>query len=347
MPIKVAVRGAGYWGPNLIRNFHQIEGSSLEAICDKDAERLEHLGRQYRGVYLTTDYGDLLTDRGGRIDAIVVSLPVEMHYQVAREALKAGKHVFVEKPLAMKSEECLELIHLAEKNKRVLMVGHTFEYNVAVNKIKEYLEAGVLGSIYYIYSQRLNLGRVRQDVNAMWNLAPHDISIILYWLEELPVRVSAQGITHIQEGIEDVVFLNLEFKEDKVVHIHISWLDPNKVRKITIVGSKKMLVYDDVSPDAKIQIYDKGIEKKNLSADMGSYDDFGKFQLIHRAGDIVIPKIDFVEPLRVECSHFIECIGSGTQPRTDGRNGLRVVRILEAAQRSLDSGGETVYLGGK
>ena len=219
------------------------------------------------------------------------------------------------------------------------MVGHTFEYNPAVQKVKEYIKGGDLGEVYYIYSQRLNLGQVRRDVNVFWNLAPHDISIVLCWLEEEPESVSAKGVTVLQKGIEDVVFLHMKFPGGRSAHIHTSWLDPNKVRRMTVVGSKKMVVYDDTLADARVQLFDKGVDRKNLSQNLGEYDDFGKFQLIQRAGDLLIPKVDATEPLRVECAHFVECVASGKKPQTDGANGLRVVKILEAGQASLNENG--------
>jgi len=342
--ITIAQIGCGYWGPNLVRNFNQIKDCKLHTVCDPREDRLEYVKSNYPYVKTTKNYKELLHD--SEIDAIIVATEAETHYKLAREGLSEGKHIFVEKPLSMFTRECKDLIELSESKNLTLMVGHTFEYNAAVQKIKKYIMNGELGDLYYIYSQRLNLGRVRHDINAMWNLAPHDVSIILFWLEEEPVKVSAHGVAHLQKGIEDVVFINLDFGNGKFAHIHSSWLDPNKVRKMTIVASKKMVVYDDVSSDAKVQIYDKGIDKKNLGTEMGPYDDFGKFQLLQRAGDILIPKINFVEPLKVECAHFIQCIREHKRPLTDGRNGLRVVKILEAAQESLKNGGKTVKITG-
>jgi len=338
--LNLAIVGVGYWGPNLVRNFAVHDGAALSLICDLDRGRLDKIGRQYPAARLTTSFDDVIKDTS--IDAVVIALPVGVHYEFAKKALDAGKHVMVEKPLCTTSAEAEELVELAASKKLTLMVGHTFEYNAAVHKLRALVEDGTLGELYYIYSQRLNLGRVRSDINTMWNLAPHDVSIILHCLRREPVRVSAKGLIQLQPGIEDVVFMVLEFEGGIIAHIHNSWLDPNKIRRMTLVGSSKMVVYDDVSADAKIQIYDKGIDKKNMAQDMGSYDDFGKFQLIHRAGDLLIPKIDFVEPLRLESQHFVDCIASGKTPLTDGRNGLRVVKVLEAAQRSLKTGGAPV-----
>jgi predicted dehydrogenase len=340
--LNIAVVGVGYWGPNLVRNFASLEDAKIISVCDVDRGRLQPIKRLYPTVNLTSSFDDILGDP--EIEAVVVALPVSHHYRFTKAALEAGKHVLVEKPLCTNSTEAKELIDIAGEKHLTLMVGHTFEYNAAVAKLKDLIQGGTLGQIYYVYSQRLNLGKVRSDINTMWNLAPHDISIILYCLDCEPVRVSARGLTQLQDNIEDVVFMNLEFEGGVLAHIHNSWLDPNKIRKMTVVGSSKMVVYDDVSADAKIQVYDKGIDKKNISQDMGSYDDFGKFQLIQRAGDLLIPKINFVEPLRLECQHFIECAREGKRPLTDGENGLRVVKVLEAAQKSLTKGGAVIDL---
>jgi predicted dehydrogenase len=345
--LNIAIIGVGYWGPNLVRNFAALQDVRIVTVCDIDRNQLQPIKRQYPTINLTTSFDDVLGDPD--VQAVVIALPVAHHYQFTRAALEAGKHVLVEKPLCTKSDEAEELIEIADKKGLILMVGHTFEFNAAVTKLRELISDGSLGEVYYIYSQRLNLGRVRSDINTMWNLAPHDISIILHCLDQKPISVSARGLTQLQPDIEDVVFLVLELEGGIIAHIHNSWLDPSKIRKMTVVGSSRMVVYDDVSPDAKIQLYDKGIDKKNMSQDMGSYDDFGKFQLIQRAGDLLIPKINFVEPLRVECKHFVDCINSGKTPLTDGRNGLEVVKVLEAAQESLKNGGVTVKLknGGK
>lgn len=338
--MNLAIVGVGYWGPNLVRNFAVQNDADLVAVCDLDHGRLDRIKRQYPTVNVTTSFDEIVANPA--VDAVVVALPVGLHFEFARRVLEAGKHVMVEKPLCTTTAEAQTLLDIAAKKKLTLMVGHTFEYNAAVHKLKALIDDGTLGDLYYVYSQRLNLGRVRSDINTMWNLAPHDVSIILHCLEREPVRVSARGLVQLQPDIEDVVFLVLEFEDGLIAHIHNSWLDPNKIRKMTFVGSSKMVVYDDVSSDAKIQIYDKGIDRKDMKQDMGSYDDFGKFQLIHRAGDLLIPKIDFVEPLKLESQHFIDCVNSGSTPQTDGANGLRVVRVLEAAQKSLKTGGAPV-----
>ena len=340
--IGIGVVGVGYWGPNLIRNFAASDGCTLIGVADLDEGRLERIGDLYPKVTTTTRFQDLLDN--DEIQGIVLATPADSHFEMAVRVLQAGKGVFVEKPLASSVTECEELVNLARQQKKVLMVGHTFEYNAAVKRVEEYIRNQELGEIYYIYSQRLNLGVVRRDVDAMWNLAPHDVSIALRWLGEMPVAVNAQGYTYLQEGVEDVVYLNLEFASGVAVHIHVSWLDPGKVRRMTVVGSRKMVVYDDASTEAKIQLFDKGIDRQHIDGSLGSFDSFGKFQLIQRAGDVLIPQIDFIEPLKVECAHFIECIVEGKTPVTDGENGLRVVKVLEAASQSLARGGSSVEI---
>ena len=337
--VNLGLIGCGYWGPNLLRNFNQLRDVCVDTVAEMSDGRIEYVNTNYPQVRTTRRYQDILDDP--KIDAVVVATPARTHYTLTKEILESDKHVLVEKPLAMSTKEALDLISLAEQNNRVLMVGHTFEYNAAVNALKKYVQNGEIGNIYYVYSQRLNLGIVRSDINAMWNLAPHDVSILIYLLGAEPMSVSARGVSYLQEGIEDVVFMALSFPNNIIAHIHVSWLDPSKVRKMTIVGDRKMIIYDDVN-DAKLQIYDKGIAKKNTPKSLGDYDTFGKFQLIRRAGDILIPKIDFVEPLQVECSHFIECIEEDKKPLTDGYDGLRVVKVLEAAQISLENRGMSV-----
>jgi len=333
--LNIALIGLGYWGPNLARNLAVLSGARLYAVCDQRTERLEYFARQYPGVKTMSNAAEVFADP--EVDAVVIATPVQTHFDLAAATLRAGKHVMVEKPLAQTSKQCEELISLAEVQKRILMVGHVFIYNAAVRKVKEYIQSGELGEIYYIYSQRLNLGVIRQDVNALWNFCPHDFSILRYWLESTPQRVFAHGYSYVQPGIEDVVFVTMDFPNGVGANVHISWLDPNKLRKMTVVGSEKMVIYDDVSADAKVMVYDKGVAKKPQGElSLGSYETFGQFQLLLRAGDVLIPKIDFQEPLKAECQHFVDCILSGVQPMTDGREGLEVVRMLEAAQASLN-----------
>ena len=340
--IGIGVIGAGYWGPNLIRNFASAAGARLVGVADLDEKKLARIGQSYPGVSTTTRLAELLEDDD--IQGIAVATPAGSHFELARQVLQAGKSVFVEKPLAGSVAECEALIELADKQGQVLMVGHTFEYNAAVEQVEQYIRSQELGELYYIYSQRLNLGVVRRDVDAMWNLAPHDVSIALRWLGEMPVAVNAQGYTYLQEGIADVVYMNLEFASGVAVHIHVSWLDPGKVRRMTVVGSRKMVVYDDASTDAKIQLFDKGIDRQHMAGSLGSFDSFGKFQLIQRAGDVLIPRIDFVEPLMVETAHFVECVAEGKKPRTDGESGLGVVKVLEAARQSMERGGANIEI---
>ncbi len=335
--IRLAQIGIGYWGKNLLRNFLATNDAQVTAVCDRDPAVLEKIVVQYPLLQFSEHAQEIFGD--DRIDAVAIATPSESHFELSKAALAAGKHVFVEKPMANSSASCKELVALAEKQKRVLMVGHTFLYNAAVLKVREFVQSGELGEIYYLYSQRLNLGRVRQDVDAMWNFAPHDLSIILYWLGKMPQRVSARGSAYLQKNIADVVFLQLEFEGGVTANIHVSWLDPNKVRRMTVVGSAKMVVYDDVPTDYKVRVYDRGITRQNLSASLGEFDSFGNFQLIQRAGDMLMPKVDFVEPLKVQCQHFIDCIVNEQKPLSDGENGLQVVRILEAAQRSMEAGG--------
>ncbi len=339
--VTIAQIGCGYWGPNLLRNFVQNRDCEVKYVYDVDDKRLEYVKQVYSQMKVTKRFEDILEDNS--IDAVVIATPAKTHFELSMQLIRSGKHIFVEKPLALSTSEVKEIIDCAEDNKRIVMVGHTFMYNSAVEVLKNYINNGDLGEIYYVYSQRLNLGKIRDDVNAMWNLAIHDISILLYVLNSTPVSVFANGFSYIQEKIEDVVFLTISFKDNSVAHIHTSWLDPHKVRKMTFVGSKKMIVYDD-SSDSKIQIFDKGIDKKNIGDSLGEFDNFGKFQLIHRAGDIYIPKISFTEPLKTESSHFIDCIMNNKKPLSDAYNGLQVVAILEAAQKSLENRGEETLI---
>ncbi len=334
--INLGLVGVGYWGPNLARNLNSAENASLAWVCDADQKSLGKIASSYPKTKTTTDINEMLA--AADLDAVVVATPAGTHFDIAKQVLQAGKHAMVEKPLAMTGEECDELIDLAESKNLKLMVGHTFLYSPPVLKLKELVDSGDIGDVYYAYSTRVNLGRIRKDVNAMWNLAPHDIAIFLNLFGAAPVSVSAKGVTHIQPGIEDVVFMLLDFPNNITAHVHVSWLDPGKVRKLTLVGSQKMVVYDDTNADAKIQIFDKGVTKvANGSAE--SFTSFGEFQLLMRAGDVLIPKIAATEPLKMECQHFVDCIISGEQPLTDGVHAKQVVRVLEAAQESMQSGG--------
>lgn len=332
--LRIGLVGYGYWGPNLARNFHQLPEAWLTACADADPARLAEAARLYPFTQTTTDYRELLDNPA--LDAIVVATPARSHYEIARAALEHDKHVLVEKPLAMTTNQVRDLAGCARASDRTLMVGHTFEYNPAVWKIKELLTSHALGDLYYVYSNRVNLGRVQLDINALWSIAPHDISILLYLLDALPLAVSARGATYVSEKIEDVVFVLLTFPNNVIAHIHASWLDPSKTRQMTLVGSEKMIVYDDVDPEAKLKIYDKGVYKRGAA--------YGEFQLRVHSGDIFIPRIDMTEPLRNECRHFVDCILNHKEPQTGAENGLRVVSVLEAAQRSLEQSGASVTL---
>lgn len=334
--IKVGIIGCGYWGPNVIRNFAALDDVEVKYLCDIDQARLARLKRSCPHAKIITDYREILRDKS--IDAVAIVVPVQLHYAIAKESLTAGKHTFVEKPLAFKSSDAQELINLAERQGRILMVGHTFLYNSAVRYLKQYISRGECGRIFYIYSNRVNLGRLHRDINAFWSIAPHDISIFIHLLETDPISVSAFGSSHLHRGIADVVFAVLKFPENVTAHIHASWLDPVKERRMTIVGSKRMIVYDDIDSEARLKIYDKGAEMQELPRT------YGEYQYRLRAGDIFIPKIDFQEPLAAECQHFIHCVRTGTTPLTDGHAGLRVVRVCEAVDRSLESGGLPVEL---
>jgi len=326
--------GLGYWGPNLLRNFNGLAQARVKVCCDLDEAALRRVGSQYPGMAITTDYGELLDDP--EVEAVVVTAPTPAHYGLAKAALLTGRHVFVEKPIALAVSEAEELVALAETRGLVLMVGHLLMYHPAVARLKQMVDGGELGEVYYLYASRLNLGQVRRSENAMWSLAPHDISVALHLLGEAPEAVAAQGLTYLQPGIPDTVFLTLRFASGRAAHIHVSWLDPHKVRRITVVGSQKMAVFDDVDSTEKLRIYDKGVQRP-------TYDSYGD-SLNLRFGDISIPRVDMREPLRLECQHFIDCIVNGQTPLSDGRNGVQVLRVLDAGQRSLERGGEPVIL---
>jgi predicted dehydrogenase len=332
----IAVVGLGYWGPNWIRNLNQLQGLDRVVACDLDAARRRHIADLYPSVETSASLDDVIADDS--IEALVVATPVSTHFPIGRRALEAGKSVLIEKPLATSRTEGEELVRIARQNNAVLMVGHTFEYSAPVLKVAELISSGELGEIFYITSVRANLGLFQHDVNVAWDLATHDISIILMLMGRMPEAVSCQGRSHFRADVEDVAMLALHFSANVIAFIHVSWLDPNKIRRTTIVGSRKMLVYDDTDPQEKIRIYDKGVTVQRY------YDTFGDFQFAYRYGDIRIPRIEEREPLRLECEHFVECIRTGKTPRTDGLNGLRVVSVLEAANQSLRNGGTLVPL---
>jgi len=330
----IAVTGLGYWGPNWVRNLQQLGCARRVVACDVDPKRHEHIQSLYPGVETTAGFDSVLEDP--EIEGVIIATPVSTHYGMARKALEAGKSVLVEKPLATSQLQAADLIRIARDHGSVLMVGHTFEYSAPVRKIQEIIKSGELGEIFYIASVRANLGLFQHDINVAWDLATHDISIILMLMGRLPESVSCQGGSHYRSGVEDVAMLTLHFASDVIAFVHVSWLDPDKIRRTTIVGSKRMLVYDDTSPREKIRIYDKGVTVDRY------YDTFGDFHFSYRYGDILVPRIEESEPLGVECRHFFDCIRKGLTPYTDGLCGMRVVSVLEAANISLHDGGRPV-----
>lgn len=336
--IKIGLIGCGAWGKNLLRNFANLPGCALLTCCDESTKQIERLCPSYPGIKFTQDHKEIIENPN--LDAVVISTPPAAHFELSRAAILADKDVFVEKPLVLDVKEGEELVRLAEEKKKILMVGHIMEYHAATLKLKEYIDKGKLGRVYYLYSTRVNLGKVRDIENALWSFAPHDISMILFLLDKDPVTVTATGQCYLQKdkGIEDVVFMNMRFDDGTMAHVHVSWLDPHKERRLTVVGDKKMAVFDDTQSAEKIWIYDKGVETKQ------DYSTYGEY-LSLRFGDVVIPRIPATEPLRAECQHFIECVQSRKTPRSDGRDGLRVSKVLDAAQRSLKEGGSPVKIG--
>ena len=333
--IKIGLIGCGAWGKNLLRNFSNLPGCVLLSCCDEDPKQIEKLRPNYPKVEFTQDDKEIIENPN--LDAVVISTPPASHFKLCKAAILADKDVFVEKPLVLDVKEGEELAALAEEKKRILMVGHIMEYHAATMKLKEYIDKGELGKVYYLYSTRVNLGKVRDIENALWSFAPHDISMILFLLEKDPISVTATGECYLQKGIEDVAFMTMHFPDGLMAHIHVSWLDPHKDRKLTVVGKEKMAVFDDTRSAEKIWIYDKGVETKQ------DYSTYGEY-LSLRFGDILIPKIESTEPLKVECQHFIDCIQNRKPPRSDGRDGLRVLKVLDAAQRSLKMGGSPVKI---
>lgn len=332
--IRVAVVGTGYWGVNHVRVFAQQADAPLVAICDASAEALSRAGRLAPQARRYTQLDEVLADDG--IDAVVLATPAVTHAVLASRALQAGKHVLVEKPLALTVEDARQIVEIARRHDRTLMIGHLMIYHPVMDRIGDLLRAGALGDLLYLYSTRVNLGRLRSDENALWSFAPHDISMIDALIGELPSSVSARGQAYLQPGIEDVVFVTMKYASGQMAHIHLSWLDPHKERRLTVVGSKKMVVFDDVAPE-KLRIYDKGYDRPP------SFTQFDEY-LTLRQGDVHIPHVTMTEPLAVECRHFIECIRSGAMPRTGPDSALRVVEVLAAAQRSLDQDGIPVSL---
>jgi predicted dehydrogenase len=334
--IVVGVVGCGYWGPNLVRNFKSLANCHLKAMCDTSEARLKHMKSLYSDVEATTDFELMLNGVG--LDAVVVATPVKYHFPLAKASLLAGKHTLIEKPMAASSAECEELIDIAKRNGLILMVGHTFLYSAPVRKITEIVQAGDIGEIRYINSRRLNLGLFQKDINVAWDLAPHDISIILHILGERPLTVNCQGNAHVTPNVEDITNISLSFRHKRFATIQSSWLEPRKVREMTIVGTRRMIVYDDLQTHEKLRIYDVRVERPP------HYDTFADFHYSYHYGDSYIPHIQQEEPLKAECQHFVDCIEAGVQPLTSGTDGLELVRILEAASASLKQRGAPVTL---
>ena len=332
--LRIGAIGGGYWGPNLIRNFVEIPNAVLVAVADLSQDRLDHLQARFPQIqHATKNYKDLFEMD---LDGVVIATPPDTHFPIAADCIQHNLHVLVEKPVTLNSADAASLIDLAHKHDRVFMVGHTFEYNPAVRALKEMIDSGELGEIYYIDAVRASLGLFQTKANVLWDLAPHDISILRYLLGADPETVSVHAATCVQDGIADVAYAAFRFPNNVLGHIRMSWLDPAKTRSITVVGSKKMVIYDDVEPLEKIRVYDKGVKAIRRT------DTFGEFSFAYHYGDIVIPHIKMQEPLRVQCNHFLDCITEKKVPHTDGLNGLRVVQILEAAQQSLEQKGEVV-----
>jgi len=324
--IRVAQIGVGYWGPNLLRNLMVNPQLIVKAVADLEEDRRVFVKTNYPTVTVERDPEAIIEDPD--VDAVVIATPVSTHYDLAMRCVESGKHVLVEKPMATQVSQIEDIARVANNNNLVAMVGHTFLFNQAVRYVKDLIDRGELGDIRYIYSQRVNLGRIRNDVDAMWNLAPHDVSIIQYWLGDIePTSIHRVGMDYVQKGINDVVFLNVIYPNDVMAHIHVSWLDPHKVRKITVVGSRKMVVYDDMAEN-KIAIFDKGIDPLAVLGDNMDFDDPSVTQFNHRSGDVVFPRVSWKEPLKEEIAHFASCIIHEEKCITDTQHALRVVDIL-------------------
>ena len=327
--IIIAQIGVGYWGPNLLRNLVGNQNCLVKTVVDLSGERRKFVKNLYPSVKVTENVNDVINDSS--IDAVVIATPVASHFDLAISALNAGKHILVEKPMATKVDQIKQIGHHATEKNLVAMVGHTFLFNSAVRYVKSLIESGELGEIRYIYSQRVNLGRIRDDVDALWNLAPHDISIIQYWLgDPEPESINRNGMAYVQKGIDDVVFVNITYPNGVMANIHVSWLDPHKIRRMTIVGSKKMIVYDDIAEN-KITIYDKGIDRLAVLGENMDFDDPSTFNYNYRSGNVILPKIKWIEPLRTEINHFIDCIQNQATCITGPSHAEKVVKILEKA----------------
>ncbi|MFH1007803.1 MAG: Gfo/Idh/MocA family oxidoreductase [Candidatus Latescibacterota bacterium] len=333
--IRIGQIGVGSWGRNLLRNFDGLRDSQVVMACDANPDVLVGIGQNFPAIRTTAVPDEVISDP--EVDAVVIATLPVTHYALAAQALEAGKDVFVEKPMVLAVADGERLVRLAEERGRILMVGHLMEYHSALLQLKDYVDQGDLGDLYYLYSERVNLGKVRKDENALWSLAPHDVSMVLFLMGKEPVRVTAVGQSYLQDGVPDVAFAILHFEGGAMAHIHVSWLDPHKIRKLTLVGSRKMAVFDDMATGESIRVYDKGVEQS------GDYSTYGE-SLSLRWGDVLIPRIAMTEPLRAECEHFVASVQTRIPPRSDGRDGLRVLRVLDACQRSMDRQGAPVSL---
>lgn len=336
--MNVAVVGYGYWGPNLVRNFSWLEGTHVKYVCDLDENRLNKVPNLFPNVEITTtDFKQVLSDP--EVDAVAIATPVNTHFSLSEAALNANKHVLIEKPMTEKVDKAVQLNKLAKEKNKVLMVDHTFLYTGAVKKIKELIESGQLGEVYYFDSVRVNLGLFQNDVNVIWDLAPHDLSIMSYVIDKKPVSVSAVGVSHVKDGLENIAYLSVFYEDSTIAHFHMNWLSPIKVRQILIGGSKRMVVYNDMENTEKVKVYDSGVEAKP-----GTKDELYQTLVQYRTGDMFAPKLDQTEALRTECQHFIDCIETGVQPISDGEFGIQIVKMLAAAQASIEQQGKIVYL---
>jgi predicted dehydrogenase len=330
IPVKVGVIGAGYWGPNLIRNFNELQEADLQIVCDLNQERLDHISKLYPEIHTHKNYREILESD---IEAVAIATPVSTHSRIALDCLSAGKHVLIEKPLACTSLEAQEIIEAGQMEGKVVMTGHTFVYNPAVIALKEIIASGEIGEVYYISSTRGNLGLYQPDINVLWDLAPHDVSILLYTLDLEPRYASARGGMYVKKGVHDMANMTVYFEKDVIADLRVSWLDPCKIRCITIVGSKKMIVYDDIEPVEKLKIYDKGVDVQPYN------DTLEEFHLAYRYGEMTSYPLDWQEPLKVECQQYLNSIRTGEPTPSSGIEGLKVVQVLEAAQKSLFNGG--------
>jgi predicted dehydrogenase len=338
---RVALIGLGYWGPNYVRVLSELEQTELVWACDIDDDSLDLVRGRYPGVRTTTDLGEILSDAS--VDGVIVATPTSTHAAVTLAALSAGKHVLCEKPLAASTGECDDVIAAAEENGCIVMVGHTFIFNPAVRHLRELITSDAIGRVLYCHAARTALGPIRKDVNALWDLASHDVSILLYLLDREPLEVAAHGESYVRENTEDVVFLSLRFEDSILANVHVSWLDPYKMRKVTVIGDRRMVVFDDVSPDEKLRLFDKSASYDAPAAEARGTD-YGEYKAIVRDGDILIPKVPATEPLKEQVRHFLDCCRDGVQPLTNAQFARRVVAVLEAGSQSLQQRGGVIEL---